>query len=66
MTAVHICRVASPCGVASPYGLSRAYGKTLALTNINLEIAAGATVGLIGPDGVGMPPAPSRPLGVRP
>lgn len=41
MTAVHI------------EGLSHSYGKTLALTDINLEIAAGATVGLIGPDGVG-------------
>ena len=41
MTAVHI------------EGLSHSYGKTLALADINLEIAAGSTVGLIGPDGVG-------------
>ena len=68
MTAVHIFRAASPCGLAAlpGGGLSHSYDKTLALTDINLEIAAGATVGLIGPDGVGLPQAPSRPLGVQP
>ncbi|WP_415683560.1 ribosome-associated ATPase/putative transporter RbbA [Breoghania sp.] len=34
-------------------GVSHAYGKTLALKDIDLAIPKGATIGLIGPDGVG-------------
>ena len=33
--------------------LSHRYGKTLALDDVSLDIPKGATVGLIGPDGVG-------------
>lgn len=39
--------------VASLSGVSLRYGDVLALDNIHLEIPAGCTVGLIGPDGVG-------------
>ncbi len=39
--------------VASLSGVSLRYGDVLALDDIHLEIPAGCTVGLIGPDGVG-------------
>ena len=43
--------VAAP--VASLQGLALRYGKTQAVDDVSIEIPAGGTVGLIGPDGVG-------------
>ncbi|CFX19127.1 fused ribosome-associated ATPase: ATP-binding protein; ATP-binding protein; putative membrane protein [Candidatus Filomicrobium marinum] len=39
--------------VARARALSHRYKKTLALDNMDIDVPAGATVGLIGPDGVG-------------
>jgi len=39
--------------VARLQGISLRYGKTVALTDISLELPAGCLVGVIGPDGVG-------------
>lgn len=43
---------ASPFAVSVEH-LSHSYGKTTALSDVSLQIPRGATVGLIGPDGVG-------------
>ena len=47
----------SPPGSATPVarlrGVGQRYGRTVALDGIDLEVAAGRMVGLIGPDGVG-------------
>ena len=45
--------------------LSHRYGKTLALDDMSLEIPKGATVGLIGPDGVGKSTLLSLMAGVK-
>ena len=39
--------------VARLRGVGQRYGRTVALADIDLEVAAGRMVGLIGPDGVG-------------
>lgn len=39
--------------VAEVNALTHVYGKTVALDNISLQLAAGKSLGLIGPDGVG-------------
>ena len=39
--------------IAEVIGLTHVYGKTVALDNVSLQIPAGKTLGLIGPDGVG-------------
>lgn len=39
--------------VADVVAVTHVYGKTLALDNVSLEIPAGKSLGLIGPDGVG-------------
>ena len=39
--------------VAKIEGVSHRYGKTLALDNVSLDIPAGQTIGMIGPDGAG-------------
>lgn len=51
--------------VISLSNLSHHYGKTQALDNVSLTIAQGATVGLIGPDGVGKSTLLSLIAGVR-
>lgn len=45
--------------------LSHRYGKTLALDGVSLDIPKGATVGLIGPDGVGKSTLLSLMAGVK-
>ncbi|ROV55355.1 ribosome-associated ATPase/putative transporter RbbA [Neisseria chenwenguii] len=45
--------------------LSHRYGKTLALDDVSLDIPKGATVGLIGPDGVGKSTLLSLVAGAR-
>ena len=45
--------------------LSHRYGKTLALDDVSLDIPKGATVGLIGPDGVGKSTLLSLMAGVK-
>ena len=45
--------------------LSHRYGKTLALDGVSLDIPKGATVGLIGPDGVGKSTLLSLMVGVK-
>ena len=45
--------------------LSHRYGKTLALDDVSLDIPKGATVGLIGPDGVGKSTLLSLIAGVK-
>lgn len=45
--------------------LSHRYGKTLALDDVSLDIPTGATVGLIGPDGVGKSTLLSLMAGVK-
>ena len=45
--------------------LSHRYGKTLALDGVSLDISKGATVGLIGPDGVGKSTLLSLMAGVK-
>ncbi len=45
--------------------LSHRYGKTLALNGVSLDIPKGATVGLIGPDGVGKSTLLSLMAGVK-
>ena len=45
--------------------LSHHYGKTLALDDVSLDIPKGATVGLIGPDGVGKSTLLSLMAGVK-
>ena len=45
--------------------LSHCYGKTLALDDVSLDIPKGATVGLIGPDGVGKSTLLSLMAGVK-
>ena len=45
--------------------LSHAYGKVQALLGVSLAIGRGATVGLIGPDGVGKSTLLSLIAGVR-
>ena len=45
--------------------LSHRYGKTLALEDVSLDIPKGATVGLIGPDGVGKSTLLSLMAGVK-
>ena len=45
--------------------LSHRYGKTLALDSVSLDIPKGATVGLIGPDGVGKSTLLSLMAGVK-
>jgi ribosome-dependent ATPase len=45
-------RVVAP-PVALLQGVALRYGKTLAVADVSIEIPAGGTVGLIGPDGVG-------------
>lgn len=45
--------------------LSHRYGKTLALDDVSLDILKGATVGLIGPDGVGKSTLLSLMAGVK-
>ncbi len=44
---------ASAATVARLRGVGQRYGRTVALADIDLEVAAGRMVGLIGPDGVG-------------
>jgi len=44
---------ASVAPVARLRGVGQRYGRTVALADIDLEVAAGRMVGLIGPDGVG-------------
>ncbi|MFT0851195.1 ribosome-associated ATPase/putative transporter RbbA [Achromobacter sp. F4_2707] len=44
---------ASPGSVATLRDVSLHYGKTVALDGVSLDIPAGCTTGLIGPDGVG-------------
>ena len=44
---------ASAAPVARLRGVGQRYGRTVALADIDLEVAAGRMVGLIGPDGVG-------------
>lgn len=39
--------------IARTDGLSHRYGKVLALDSVNLDLAAGVSIGVIGPDGVG-------------
>lgn len=51
--------------VARLEAVDLAYGKTLALKEINLNIPAGCTVGLIGPDGVGKSSLMSLVSGAR-
>ncbi|MCT6719658.1 ribosome-associated ATPase/putative transporter RbbA [Acidovorax sp. K2F] len=46
-------RAASVAPVARLRGVGQRYGRTVALADIDLEVAAGRMVGLIGPDGVG-------------
>ena len=43
----------SAAPVARLRGVGQRYGRTVALDGIDLEVAAGRMVGLIGPDGVG-------------
>ena len=45
--------------------LSHRYSKTLALDGVSLDISKGATVGLIGPDGVGKSTLLSLMAGVK-
>ena len=43
----------TPPPVAALEGVSQRYGRVVALDGVDLEIPAGRTVGIIGPDGVG-------------
>ncbi len=45
--------VVSPKIVARAQGISHFYKNVAALKDVRLEVPAGATVGLVGPDGVG-------------
>ena len=51
--------------IVSIQNLSHRYGKTLALDDVSLDIPKGATVGLIGPDGVGKSTLLSLMAGVK-
>ena len=42
-----------PAPVARLEGVRLSYGKTVALAGVTLDIPAGRTVGLLGPDGAG-------------
>lgn len=55
---------ASPFAVSVEH-LSHSYGKTTALSDVSLQIPRGATVGLIGPDGVGKSTLLSLIAGVK-
>ena len=55
---------ASPFAVSVEH-LSHSYGKTTALSDVSLQIPRGATVGLIGPDGVGKSTLLSLVAGVK-
>ena len=55
---------ASPFAVSVEH-LSHSYGKTTALLDVSLQIPRGATVGLIGPDGVGKSTLLSLVAGVK-
>ena len=55
---------ASPFAVSVEH-LSHSYGKTTALSDVSLQIPHGATVGLIGPDGVGKSTLLSLIAGVK-
>ena len=55
---------ASPFAVSVEH-LSHSYGKTPALSDVSLQIPRGATVGLIGPDGVGKSTLLSLIAGVK-
>lgn len=54
----------SPFAVSVEH-LSHSYGKTTALSDVSLQIPRGATVGLIGPDGVGKSTLLSLVAGVK-
>src|ERR1700693_4918936 len=49
-----------PVRIVQVHGLSHRYRKMVALDGIDLEVAAGTMIGLIGPDGVGK----STPLAI--
>jgi ribosome-dependent ATPase len=55
----------SPSVAVNVYGVTQRYGKTLALDDVNLEIASGSFFGFIGPDGVGKSTLLSLISGVR-
>jgi len=55
----------SPAPVARLIGVGLRYGRTVALDGITLDIPAGKTVGLLGPDGVGKSSLLSLVAGAR-
>jgi ABC-2 type transport system ATP-binding protein len=56
--------VKSTAPIVSARGLSKRYGTTVALDNVNLQIAPGRIVGLVGPNGAGKTTALRAILGL--
>jgi ABC-2 type transport system ATP-binding protein len=57
-------QVTNPTPIVSAKGLSKRYGTTVALDNVNLQIAPGRIVGLVGPNGAGKTTALRAILGL--
>ena len=57
-------QVSNSAPIVSAKGLSKRYGTTVALDNVNLQIAPGRIVGLVGPNGAGKTTALRAILGL--